>query len=107
MTTFDEREKGEERKFAMDEENLFKARARRDRLVAQWAGDKLGLKGAEIETYAKGLLGTDIEKHGDTAVIAKLKLDLAAKSISISDQQIELVLREKMIQAQEEIKQGR
>jgi len=106
MTTFDQREKGEERKFANDEEAHFKARARRDRLVGAWAAEKLGLKGTEAEAYAKGLVVTDLEQHGDGDVIGKLAMDFAAKKVDVSGGEIERVLHEKMIEAEKQLKAG-
>ncbi len=38
MTTFDEREKSFEKKFAMDQDLRFKAESRRNKLLAEWAG---------------------------------------------------------------------
>ena len=53
MTQFDERKRGAEAKFSLDQQSLFKATARRNKLLGQWAGDLLGLSGAEAEAYAK------------------------------------------------------
>ena len=55
MTSFDERERAFEKKFAMDEELKFRAEARRNRLLAQWAAAKLGLTGAEVDEYVKAV----------------------------------------------------
>ena len=104
MTTFEEREKAAEGKFARDEEAQFLARARRDRLVGQWAGAKLGLNSAETEAYGQALVLVDVEHFGDADVIARLKADFTAKQISITEQQIIQVLHEKMIEAEKLIK---
>jgi len=106
MTTFDQREQGEERKFAHDAETEFKARARRDRLVGAWAAQKLGLSAADAEAYAASLVVTDLQEHGDADVIRKLKADFAAKKVDVSDHQIERVLAEKMAEARAQIKNG-
>ena len=53
MTTFEDREKGFERKFAHDEELKFKATARRNRLIGLWAADKMGLSGDAAQAYAR------------------------------------------------------
>ena len=58
-TTFDKREEDFEKKFAHDEELRFKAIARRNKLLGQWAAEKLGLSGAEAEAYAKEVLMTE------------------------------------------------
>ncbi|MGB9140675.1 MAG: ATPase inhibitor subunit zeta, partial [Aestuariivirga sp.] len=43
--TMDDRKKGYESKFAHDEELLFRANARRAKLVGLWAAEKMGLSG--------------------------------------------------------------
>jgi len=106
MTTFDEREKGEELKFAMDEESHFKARARRDRFIGHWAAEKLGLTGDEATAYAKNMQSLDLEKHDDTSLIAKLKNDFAAKNVVVSEQDIVAVMQQKMTEAIAQIKAG-
>jgi len=106
MTTFDEREKGEERKFALDEETHFKARARRDRFVGHWAAEKLGLIGDEAVAYAKSMLSLDLEKHDDTSLVAKLKTDFVAKNVAVTEQEIVAVLQQKMIEAVAQLKAG-
>ena len=52
MTTFDKREEAFEQQFAHDEELKFKATARRNKLLGLWAAEKLGLTGAEADSYA-------------------------------------------------------
>jgi hypothetical protein len=42
MTTFKDRNKGFEQKFAHDEELKFRATARRNKLLGLWAADQLG-----------------------------------------------------------------
>jgi hypothetical protein len=104
MTTFEKREAAEEGKFAHDEELQFKTRARRDKLVGQWAAEKLGLSGASAESYAAEVVKADLEEHGDADVIRKLKKDFAAKNVQVSDHQIERTLSEKMSEAIKNIK---
>ncbi len=104
MTTFDQREQSEERKFAFDEEAEFKARARRDKLVGLWAAGKLGLDGPDAQAYAQSLVATDLEKHGEIDVVAKLKADFAAKKIALSDHQIERTMAEMLAEAKRQLK---
>jgi hypothetical protein len=104
MTTFDKREAAEENKFAHDAELEFKARARRNRLVGAWAAEKLGLSGQAATDYAASIVTTDLQEHGDGDVIRKLKADFSAKSVVVSDHQIERTLAEKMEEALKEIK---
>ena len=59
MTTFDKREEGFEKQFAVDEELRFKANARRNKMLGLWAAQKLGLSGAEADEYAKAIVLAD------------------------------------------------
>ena len=106
MTTFDNREKAAEAYFAAHESAEFEARARRDRLVGHWAAGLLGLSGDEAKAYAKSLVSTDLEKHGDSDVIDKLKTDFAAKGVSVSPEVIARTLAEKMQDARNQLKAG-
>jgi hypothetical protein len=108
MTTFDKREEGFEKKFAHDEELRFKANARRNKLLGLWAAEKLGLKGAEADAYAKGVVAADFEEGGDHDVFRKVRADLDAKKVAgVSDQEIRKTMDELLARAVEEIKAGR
>ena len=63
MTTFDEREKSFEKKFAMDEELKFKAEQRRNKLLGEWAAAKLGLTGPAVEDYVKAVRKADLARR--------------------------------------------
>jgi hypothetical protein len=103
MTTFDEREKAFESKFAHDEELRFKSIVRRNKLFGLWAADKLGLTGADAETYAKAVVKADFEKPGDEDVLGKLRADFSAKGIAIADTELNRVLSEKLGEAVRQI----
>ena len=77
MTTFNDREKSFEKKFAMDEELKFKAESRRNRLLGQWAAGKLGLSGTAVDDYVKAVRKADLAQKGDDDVFQKIKKDLA------------------------------
>ena len=100
-TTFDKREEGFEKKFAHDEELRFKATARRNRMLGQWAAEKLGLKGADAEAYARELVVADV---GGTGVFAKLRKDFDAKGVAQSDHQIHRHMDELLAQAIAQVK---
>ena len=87
-TTFDKREEGFEKQFAHDEELKFKATSRRNKLLGLWAAEKLGRKGPDAETYAKEVVMADFEEAGDEDVFRKVRKDLDAKSVAVSDHQI-------------------
>jgi hypothetical protein len=106
MTTFDKREEGFEKKFAHDEELRFKATARRNKLLGMWAAEKLGLTGAEAESYAKEVVMADFEEAGDQDVFRKLRKDFDAKGVAQSDHQIRRTMDELMEQAIAQIKAG-
>jgi hypothetical protein len=104
MSTFDKREEGFEKKFAHDEELRFKANARRNKLLGMWAAEKLGLSGAEAESYAKDVVMADFEKSGADDVFAKIRKDFDAKNVAQSDHQIRRTMDELMQQAIDQIK---
>jgi len=106
MTTFDKREEGFEKKFALDEELKFKAMARRNKMLGLWAADKLGLTGAEAEAYAKEVVLADFEEAGDHDVFRKIRKDFDAKGVAQSDHQIRRTMDELLQQAVAQIKAG-
>ena len=99
MTTFEERERAFERKFALDEELRFKATVRRNRLLGQWAAEKLGLGGTDADAYVKEVIRADFQKPGDEDLVEKLRGDFDAKRVAQSDEQIRLMLVELMATA--------
>jgi len=107
MTTFDKREEGFEKKFAMDEETRFKANARRNRLLGAWAAQKLGLSGADADAYAKEVVIADFEEAGDDDVFRKVRKDFDAKGVAQSDQQIRTTMTALMEEAVAQIKAGK
>jgi len=106
MTTFDKREEGFEKKFALDEEQKFKAGARRNKLLGLWAAEKLGLTGAAVDAYAKEVIAADFEEAGDDDVFRKLRKDFDAKGVDQSDHQIRRTMQELMEKAAAQIKAG-
>ncbi len=102
----DNREKGFESKFAHDEAMLFKANARRAKLVGLWAAEKMGLSGDEAAAYAKTVVVADLEEAGDKDLFRKIRADFDAKKIEQSDHQIERQIDELMAVAIEQIKAG-
>jgi hypothetical protein len=85
MSTFDKREEGFEKKFALDEEQKFKAEARRNKLLGLWAAEKLRKTGDDAAAYAKEVVAADFEEAGDADVLRKVVGDLAAKGITEQD----------------------
>lgn len=104
MSDFSDREKGFERKFALDEELRFKATARRNKLLGLWAAEKLGKTGDAAESYAREVVAADFEEAGDDDVLRKVKNDLDAGGVDQSEHQIRRTMDELMAQAIEQVK---
>ena len=107
MTTFDKREEAFEQQFAHDEELRFKATARRNKLLGLWAAEKLGLTGAEADSYALSVVMSDFEEAGDHDVMRKIRKDFDAKGVAQSDHQISREMNELMAKAVADIKAGK
>jgi hypothetical protein len=103
MTTFEDREKGFERKFAHDEELKFKATARRNRLIGLWAADKMGLSGDKAQAYAREVIKADLAEPGDEDLFRKVRADFDAKGVDQSDHQIRRIIGEMMAEAVRQI----
>ena len=76
MTTFDDRERAYEAKFAHDADLRFKAEARRNRLLGEWAAGLLGKTGDDARAYAMTVVTSDFEEPGDEDVFRKVQTDL-------------------------------
>ena len=106
MTTFDKREEGFEKKFAMDADQRFKAEARRNRLLGLWAAEKLGIAGDAAAAYAKEVVASDFEEAGDADVLRKVLADLTAKGIAITEPELRVKMDELMATAILQVKAG-
>jgi len=106
MTTFDKREEGFEKKFAIDEEQKFKAEARRNRLLGLWAAEQLGVTGDAATAYAKEVVAADFEETAHAGVLRKILGDLTAKGVAITEAQIRVKMDELMATAVEQVKAG-
>lgn len=107
MTSFDDREKAYEKKFAHDAELKFKASARRNKLLGVWAAEKMGMTGDDIDHYAKGVVLADLEEPGDEDVLRKVRGDFDDAGIDQSDHQIRRTMEELMDEAVAQIEGDR
>ena len=103
MTTFDDRERAFEMKFAQDEELKFRMIARRNRLLGEWAARLMKLNAAETEAYAKDVIRADFEESGDEDVIRKILGDLTAASVDMDEAQIREQLGHKTAEARRQL----
>ena len=106
MTTFDDREKGFESKYALDQEQEFKAMARRNKLLGLWAAEKMGLSPETAEDYAKAVVRADFEQPGDEDVFRKLDQDFKGSGISVSEGEIRSKMDELASVAREQVRAG-
>ena len=99
MTDFKDRERGEETKYAFDQETDFKIAARRNRLLGEWAAGLMGLTEEETDAYKKAVVQADFEEAGDEDVIRKLLGDLTAAECEVSEAEIRTRLDECSVEA--------
>ena len=92
MSSFDEREKGFEKKFVHDEELQFKISARKNKYLGEWASKILNYKDEKEKEYIQSVIKADFAEAGDDDVFRKLKEDL--KDHNISDEQIRNIMDE-------------
>jgi len=92
MNNFDDRKKAFEAKFIQDEELNFKLRARRNKLVGEWAADKINKSGDE--DYIKAVRESDLEKPGDDDIIDKIFNDFQELNLNITRDDIIKKLQE-------------
>ena len=107
MTTFDDREKSFEKKFALDQDLKFKAESRRNKMLAEWAAAKLGMSGTAVEDYIKAVRKADLEEKGDDDVFRKVAKDLAGKGLTVTDAEIRAKMGEFLAKAVTDIETGR
>jgi hypothetical protein len=106
MTTFDERERAFETRYARDQEMQFRIVARRNRLLGHWAARLMGLTETEAESYAKDVVRADFEEAGDEDVIRKLLGDLTSAGVEIDDARIREALEHRTVEARRQLMQA-
>lgn len=106
MTTFDDRERGFEKKFELDQEQEFKAGARRNRLLGQWAAGLMGLSADSSEEYAKAVVKSDFELPGDEDVLRKVFEDLKGSGVTVTEGEVRMKMDELLAQAREQLRSG-
>jgi len=106
MTTFDDRERAFETKFAHDEEMKFRLVARRNRLLGTWAAGLMGLSEVETDAYAKDVVRADFEEAGDEDVIRKLLGDLTNAGVEMEEATIREQLAHKADEARRQLIAG-
>jgi hypothetical protein len=103
MTSFDDRERAEESRFARDEEMAFRITARRNRLVGSWAAKLMGLTPEETDAYAKAVVQADFEESGDDDVIRKLLGDLVGAGVDMEEGRVRSALHDATVEARRQL----
>jgi hypothetical protein len=103
MTTFDDREKSYEKRFALDEELKFRSEQRRNKLIGEWAAGKLGLTGPAVEDYIKTVRKADLASKGDEDVFVKIRQDFDAKAVAVPDAELRKAMADFLIKAIDQI----
>ena len=103
MSSFDDRKKSFEKKFANDQELQFKLSAKRNKYLGYWAAQILKKNMEETEIYIKEVIKSDLKEPGDKDVIKKIKIDFDKANLNISEQEIEKKIKEFNIKAKEDL----
>ena len=104
MSTFNDREQGFERKFALDQDQEFRANARRNRALGEWAAGLMGLEGQHMADYVKAVVKSDFEQPGDEDVFRKVFGDLSGAGLANSEGEVRRKMDELMAEAREQIR---
>jgi hypothetical protein len=104
--SFDDRERGEEKRFQLDAELEFKAQARRAKLVGLWAAGLMGLSDEAAADYAKSVVVADLEEAGAEDLFRKIRADLDQHAVQLSDHQIRTKMDEALAEARTQVKAG-
>lgn len=106
MSSMDKRGQDFERKFALDEEQKFKAMNRRNKLLGLWAAEKLGKTGPDADAYAKEVVASDFDEAGDDDVLRKVLADLTAGNVAITETELRTKMDALIAEAVAQVKAG-
>jgi hypothetical protein len=106
MTQFDDRKKAFESMFAHNAEMTFKAAARRNKLLAHWAGDAIGYDKEETEVFAAELVKVDLSEQGSEDVFRLLREEFDKAHVEMSDHRVRRNMDEKMAEARQQLMDG-
>lgn len=96
MSSFEDRKKGFENKFALDQEISFKIEAKRNKFLAEWISDKLNKTDKDKEDYILEVIKSDLAEPGDEDVFRKVKKDLSQAGFDNMDEEIRNKMNEYM-----------
>jgi len=103
MTDPDNRESDAQSQILTDADAAFRVSARRNRLLAHWAAERMELTPEEASAYSKAVIQSDFEGAGDEDVIRKVLGDLVAAGCDVDQAEVRAVLEEKAIEARRQL----
>ncbi len=106
MSGMDDREKGLEGRYAHDQELEFKATVRRNKMLGLWVAEQLGKTGDDAEAYAKEVIKSDFEEAGHEDVYRKVKGDLDAAGVDVSEHTVRTKMDQFLAEAREQVMQA-
>jgi hypothetical protein len=106
MTSFDDRERGFERKFVEDEALEFKATSRRNRLLGLWAGELMGLEEEHLQDYAAAIVRSEVTAPDEEDVLRRVLGDLVGAGLKVSEGQVRGKMDELLAVARGQIQAG-
>lgn len=86
--TFRKREKGYEAKYKLEEEMRFKAASRRNKLLALWVAERLGMTSTETDTYVQEIVHSDLDEPGLDDVVRKVVKDCEERKVPITEPEL-------------------
>ena len=102
--SFSRREKGEERKYELDQQLMFKAESRRNKLLGLWLAEIFGLTGADADAYAKEVVIADLDEPGVEDVMRKVMKDIETHNAPVTEAQVRAKISELESVAIEQVK---
>ncbi len=107
MTTFDDRERAFETKYARDEEMAFRVTARRNKLLGAWAAGLMKLTPEETEAYSRAVIQAEFEEAGDEDVVRKLLGDLTAAGVEVDDAMVRKAIDDQAVEARRQLMESK
>jgi hypothetical protein len=104
MSTFEDRERGFEKKFAADQELEFRAQSRGARMLGDWAAKKMGLE--NVDDYVRAVVKAEMGAGGEDDVVRKVIQDLAGAGLELRESEIRSKMDEFLAVAREQVKAG-
>ncbi len=104
MSGFKKRKRDAENRFQHDQELEFKANARRNKLLGQWASELMGISGDAAEAYAKEVVISDFDRPGDDDVLEKVLADFTEKGVDVSSSKLRKEMDRLMDVAREQVR---